>query len=162
MANEQEIRTKLWKALKSDRTFMLGLADGRAGDSQPMTGLLEDDREDGPIWIFSSADVDLVQATGSGVEAVAQFVSKGHDVFASLHGLLSVTTDRAMVERLWNPFIAAWFKGGKDDPKLRLLRFDPDRAHIWLNENSMFAGIKLLLGSDPKKDYKDKVAEVSL
>jgi hypothetical protein len=53
-------------------------------------------------------------------------------------------------------------KGGKDDPKLQLLRFEPDRAQIWLNENSLFAGIKLMLGKDPKEEYKDKVAELDL
>ena len=58
--------------------------------------------------------------------------------------------------------MAAWYEGGKDDPKLALLRLDAESAQIWLNENSIFAGIKTLLGVDPKKDYMDKVAEVSL
>jgi general stress protein 26 len=69
--------------------------------------------------------------------------------------------DRETIERLWNPFIAAWYNG-KDDPKLRLLRFEPGDAQIWLNENSLFAGVKMMLGVDPKKDYKDKVGEVRL
>jgi hypothetical protein len=53
-------------------------------------------------------------------------------------------------------------RGRQDDPKLQLIRLDADSAEIWLNENSLFAGIRMLLGSDPKEDYKDKVAEVSL
>ena len=60
-----------------------------------------------------------------------------------------------------NPFIAAWFEG-KDDPKLRLLRMDATDGHVWLNENSMLAGIKLLLGADPKESYKDKAGDVDL
>jgi general stress protein 26 len=67
-----------------------------------------------------------------------------------------------VVDRLWNRFIAAWFEGGKDDPKLGLLRFDTERAEIWEDEWSLVAGIKLLMGVDPKKDYKDKVAEIAL
>jgi hypothetical protein len=43
-----------------------------------------------------------------------------------------------------------------------LLRFDAERAEIWLDGSSLVAGIKLLLGADPKQDYKDKVAEVDL
>ena len=73
-----------------------------------------------------------------------------------------VDNDRAVIDRLWNSFIAAWFKDGKSDPKLALLRFDAERAEIWENEFSLVAGIKLLIGIDPKKDYKDKVAEVRL
>ena len=67
-----------------------------------------------------------------------------------------------MIDRLWNRFVAAWYAGGKADPKLCLLRFDPERGQIWLNENSLLAGVKLLLGRDPKQDYKDKVANVRL
>jgi len=89
-------------------------------------------------------------------------VSKGHDLFATVHGTLSVDTDRAFIDRLWNPFVAAWYPGGKDDAKLRLLRLDAESAEIWLNESSIFAGLKMLFGQDPKQDYKDKVAQVSL
>jgi general stress protein 26 len=70
--------------------------------------------------------------------------------------------NRATIDKLWNRFIAAWFEGGKDDPKLALLRLDAERAEIWVDASSLVAGIKLLLGGDPKKDYKDKVAEVEL
>lgn len=79
-----------------------------------------------------------------------------------MNGTLHVDTDRAVVERLWNPFVAAWFEDGKDDPKLCLLRFDADKAEIWLGDSSLLAGIRMLFGADPKKEYKDKVAEVSL
>ena len=69
--------------------------------------------------------------------------------------------DRAVIERLWNPFIAAWFEG-KDDPKLTLLRLNAEQAEIWLNASNLLAGVKMLLGIDPKKDYQDNVAEVDL
>jgi general stress protein 26 len=161
MPTPAELEAKFWKALKSDRTAMLGLAGPSGGHAQPMTAQIEGD-EGGPIWFFSASDVDLVEATGDGADAFLQFASKGHDLFASVDGRLSVGTDRATIERLWNPFVAAWFEGGKDDPKLRLLRFDPGQAQVWLNENSLFAGVKMLLGSDPKEDFKDKVAEVNL
>ena len=58
--------------------------------------------------------------------------------------------------------VAAWYEGGKDDPKLQLLRFETEHAQIWLNENNLFAGVKLLLGRDPKKEYGGKTAEVRL
>jgi general stress protein 26 len=162
MRSESEITEKLWKAIKSDRTIMLGLDKEGAGDSQPMTALFDGEAGPGPLWIFSASEVDLVQDLGSGSAAKAQFASKGHDIFASLTGRLVPATDRAMVDKLWSPFVAAWYQGGKDDPKLRLLRFDLDHAHVWVNENSVFAMIKLMLGADPKKDYKDKVADVTL
>ena len=158
-----ELEAKFWKALKSDRTMMLGLYGMEDAHARPMTGLAEDERS--PIWFFTASDTELVEALGDGARsgrALATFASNGHDLFATLHGTLHVNTDRAVVERLWNPFVAAWFEGGKDDPKLRLLRFDADKAEIWLDDSSLLAGIKMLFGADPKEDYKDKVAEVSL
>ncbi len=141
---------------------MLGLVGVEEGHAQPMTALVDGDGDAGPIWIFSAQDVALVRALGGRRPAVMHFVSKGHDLFASVHGGLEVDNDPAAIERLWNPFVAAWYEGGKQDPKLRLLRFDPGHAQVWLNENSLFSAIKLVLGRDPKEEYKDKVADVSL
>ena len=160
MSNEAEIVAKFWKSLKSDRTALVGLVGVEGGRAQPLTAQIEDD-DGGPIWFFTSSESDLVAALASHKQAVLHFASKGHDLFASVEGDLAVDTDRATIERLWNPFVAAWFEG-KDDPKIRLLRFDAGHAQIWLNENSLFAGLKMLLGRDPKKDYKDKVAETKL
>lgn len=161
MPTPAELEAKFWKALKSDRTALLGLNRGADGHAQPMTAQIEGD-DGGPIWFFSARDVDLVEAISGGADAFLHFAAKGHDLFASVDGRLTVDNDRATIERLWNPFVAAWFEGGKDDPKLRLLRFEPGNAQIWLNENSLFAGVKMLLGADPKQDYKDKVAEMNL
>ena len=163
MTDEAQLKTKLWKALKSDMTVMLGLAGVDEGHSQPMTAQLGEDAEPGgPIWFFTANDTDLVKAMGGQQRAVAHFASKGHDLFASLHGELVLDNDRATIDRLWNRFVAAWFEGGKDDPKLQLLRFEPEQAQVWLNEHSLVAGAKLLLGRDPKAEYKDKVGTVRL
>lgn len=161
MPTNSEIEEKFWKALKSDMTLMLGLSGVDEGHAQPMTAQLDgDDRRS--IWFFTAKDTDLVEAIGARHEAVAHFASKGHDLFATVQGDLVLDNDPAVIDRLWNRFVAAWYESGKDDPKLQLIRFDPDRAQIWLNENSLFAGVKLLLGADPKKEYQDKVADVRL
>lgn len=161
MPSQAEIETKFWKALKSDMTLMLGLDGVDEGHAQPMTAQLDGEGR-GPIWFFTSKDTDLVEAMGSGHRAFAHFASKDHELFASIEGELVLDNDRATIDRLWNRWVAAWFEGGKDDPKLQLIRLDADAAQIWLNENSLFAGVKLLLGADPKTEFQDKVADVRL
>ena len=141
-------------------TVMLGLVDAEEAHTRPMTAMVEHER--GPIWFFTARDTSIVDALGEGHRAIAAFSAKNHSLFAAIHGDLRVDQDRAVIERLWNPFIAAWYEGGKDDPKLVLLRFDPDDAQIWENGSSLLAGIKMLLGRDPKQDYQDKVAHVDL
>ena len=158
MTDSRELESRLWKHLKDDRTVMLG-ATGIA--PRPMTAIAENDQA--PLWFFTAADTELGEALDGqrSVQAIASFAAKDHSLFAAIGGDLVLDNDPAVIDRLWNPFIAAWFEG-KDDPKLRLLRMDTAGAHVWLNENSMFAGVKMLLGVDPKKSYRDKVGDVDL
>lgn len=167
MTNEQDIKAKFWKSLKSDMTMFLGLAEGEDGHARPMTAQFDDEGQDGdiyhgPIWFFTSTDNHLYQEITNGSRAMAHFTSKGHDLWATIHGSLSQSHDRAVIDRLWNRFVASWYEGGKDDPKLALIRLDPESAEIWIDASSMIAGLKMLLGMDPKEDYKDKVAKVAL
>lgn len=160
MPSDAEIEAKFWKELKSSPFVMLGLDGARDGHTQPMTAQTEGD--EGPIWFFATKDNSLVAAMKDSHRAIATYTAKGHDVFASIHGTLSVDTDRANVDRLWNSHAEAWYENGKDDPKLALLRLDTERAEIWIGGSSIGAAISRLMGKDPKADYKDKVAEVSL
>lgn len=160
MATPEELKAKFWKALKSDMTMMLGLDGVEDGHARPMTAQILEDG--GPIWFFTSRDNGIVQRLGEGDRAIATFTSKGHDLYATIHGSVRLDTDRATIDRLWNRYVAAWFEDGKNDPKLALLRLDPERGEIWLDASSLFAGIKLLLGADPKEEYKDNVAKVDL
>ena len=142
---------------------MLGLAGKEQGHTRPMTAQLDPERdESGPIWFFTAKDTAILHSLADGSPVIATFASKGHDLFASVEDTLSLDTDRATIDRLWNRHIAAWYDGGKDDTKLALLRFDPSAAEIWLDGSSLIAGVKTLIRADPKQDYKDKVAKVAL
>ena len=163
MPDKSEIEARFWSALRLDMFVMLGLAGGGDGHAQPMTAILHDRVGGrGPIWFFSGKDVDLVRAMGSGAAATIHFAAKGHDLFASIEGRLRPHDDRATIDRLWNDYVAAWYEGGKDDPNLKLLRFEPDHAQIWLNEQSLFRGIRIMFGGDPRQDYAGQVAEIDL
>ncbi|THD79446.1 MAG: general stress protein [Phenylobacterium sp.] len=162
MSSPAELKDKLLKALKSDRTVMLRLSGDDGGAAQPMTVQLDKDTGDHQLYIFTAKDSDLVESLGQRQAAQVVFASKGHDLFATIDGELVAVGDPALIDRFWNPFVAAWFEGGQTDPKLQLLRFEPGEAHIWENDNSVFAGVRLLMGRDPKADYKDKTAHLPL
>lgn len=162
MTNDSEITAEFWQNLRSDRVVMLGLEVNAPTALRPMTALVQDDADEGPIWFFTSTDTDIVAGLDTQDLAIFTFASKGHDLFATVHGHLTRTHDRATIDRLWTPWVAAWYEGGKDDPKLELLRFDPAKAEIWRSGSGLLAGLKLLFGSDPKTDFADNVAKVSL
>lgn len=158
---EQELRGMFWKELSSSPFMMLGLQGVEDSRTRPMTAQIDApdgaDKEDGgTIYFFGAKSESLVQGAGPSHRAVATYVSKGHDIFAHVHGTLTPVNDRALIERLWNPYIASWYKNGKDDPDLALLRFDTENADIWKSESgaTLVAAALKMLGRDPGKDHQ--------
>ena len=121
LADTLELEAKFWKHLHDDRTVMLG---GNGIAPRPMTAIAEGERA--PIWFFTARDTDLGEALDArpSVDAVATFASRDHELFASLSGALVADNDPAVIDRLWNPFIAAWFEG-KDDPSSACCAWTP-------------------------------------
>ena len=150
MTTEVKITADFWKHLRTDRTVMRGLEDTVPTELRPMTAQLDSDDDRGPIWFFSSTESEIVQVLAGQDLALFCFVSKNHDVFATVHGHLTRSFDRTVIDRLWNTWVAAWYTDGKDDPKLALLRFDPAKAEIWRDGSSLLAGLSMLFGADPK------------
>lgn len=158
MADKREFEAKFWKSIRSDMTVMVSVS---GIDSRPMTAQFDGDRK--TIYFFTASDTELAGKLTRARKATLVYASKKHNLFATVHGILRIDGDRGTIDRLWNRFVAAWFEKGKDDPKLRLLRFEPADAQIWLDASSLVAGVKMFLGlGDPKQDYKDSVAKMPL
>ena len=154
------LEEKFWHALESDRIMMLGIDGAEDGHTRPMTARV--DGHEAPIWFFTLRDDVLIRKLGPESRATATFVSKGHEIFAALQGALSVETNRATVERLWNRSLEEWYPRGKEDPTLVLLRFDAERAEIWHHDSSVFAGTKKLLGSHLRTEQANEPVEIEI
>jgi general stress protein 26 len=140
MADHQEIKQTLWKKLADSPFVMIGPMDG-SRHSEPLTAQLDKDQTD-TLFFFVGKDNRLA----GGGQAMAQFVSKGHDFFACFSGTARVDNDFAQIDKLWNKQAEAWFPGGKDDPNLALLRFDIDDAELWETDMSLSGKVKMLFG----------------
>ena len=129
MTDPKDLENKLWKSLTSDRTVMLGIDGAEDGHSRPMTAIVENDT--GPLWFFTGKPNAMVENLQKGHRAIGAFSSKGHDLFASIHGTISISNDRAIIDRLWNPFIAAMV------PKARMI---PTGAALLWTPNTRRSG----------------------
>ncbi len=162
MADTQHrLEEKFWEELKSSPFVMLGLQGVDDALTRPMTAQIDN----GTIYFFAAHSEELVKGLQRSDRAVSTFASKGHSLFASIHGTLHLSDDRQVIERLWNPMIAAWYKEGKDDPDLALLRFDAGSADVWEAEagSTLKAAAIRLLGRDPGKQHQDEHrAEIAL
>jgi general stress protein 26 len=170
-APEVELKKLFWQELTDSPFVMLGLQDVEDSRTRPMTAQIDvpedGDKDDGgPIYFFASRTEHLVTAMGQSHRAVATYAAKGHKLFAHIHGTLHLSNDRAVIDRLWNPIIASWYKDGKDEPDLALIRFDADSANIWKAESGATlkaAAMKALFDVDPGKEHgRDNRADVEL
>ena len=84
---------------------------------------------EGSLWFFTahpSPKTDDIAAEPQ----VNVALSDGKS-YLSIAGTATVDHDQTRIDQLWNPFVEAWFEGGKDDPTVALLRVDASSAEYW-------------------------------
>lgn len=129
--SREAIEERLFDAIDDVRTGMLGTVQPPM-HFQPMTAFLE--RDTRQIWIFTHRDTELVRNAGQGHHAMFTFYSEKKGVWACLGGELTETCDRERMDRYWGPMVAAWYKDGKEDPNLTMLRFDLHDGDVWVEQ----------------------------
>ncbi len=154
MADRDQIKRDMWTKMSDSPYLMVGLT-GDDRHSEPMTAQLDQDQVD-TLFFFAGKDNRLAP----GGQAMAQFVSKGHDFFACLMGNIRRDDDPAMIDKLWDKQVEAWFPGGKSDPNLTLLRLDIDTAELWETDISVTGRMKMLFGGTIRGDESGSHAVV--
>jgi general stress protein 26 len=110
---------------------------------RPMSAQEVDD--EGNIWFFSGIDSEKNREIQEDnlVQLVFSHPSKSSYLIVS--GMAEITTDRKKIEELWSPLIKTWFKEGKDDPNLSLIKVNTQSAYYWDTDgNKMINFFKML------------------
>ena len=124
------------------RFGMLGVKSSHL-PMQPMSHHV--DRENKAMWFISSADTDLVQEISPDRNAEFCLISPDGAFQACISGKLSISNDEDKLNELWSFASAAWFEGGRRDPKVRLLQLAMDQASVWISTSaSLTFGIEML------------------
>ena len=151
-----DIRKEMWKTMADSPFIMIGL-DSSDGHREPMTAQL-DEEANNAFWIYTTVDNRIAR----GGAATAQYMSKGHDLFACIHGTLTPEVDSTMIDHFWSRQVAAWYSGGRNDRKLRMLRFDLKDAEVWTIDPGLMGKFKLLTGMKVDPDKMGDHAELKL
>ncbi len=119
----------LWRKAEKVRFAMLTTrsADG-ALSSRPMT--LQGVDGDGAMWFFTAASTQLGDDVRHDPSVNVAFAAPDDDFYLSACARAHFVDDREQVESLWNVMSAAWFDG-PGDPRLWLLRVEPQRVDYW-------------------------------
>lgn len=122
---------ELWRRAQKLRFAMMTTRAGAALASRPMT--LQGVDGDGTLWFFTAADTALVDDVHRDASLNVAFADPSDDFYLSVSGIGHFQHDRQKIEALWTPMAAAWFDG-PHDPRLALLRVQPERVDYWKNE----------------------------
>lgn len=143
MPNE-DLKLAFWSSLKDSPYIMMNLM-GSKEHALPMTAQADDKvgfHPGGSMWFFTATDNRLMP----GGPAMGHFSGKGHDLFACISGTLVPESDETIIDHFWSNPVAAWYEGGRDDPKLAVLRFDLDEIEMWKPEFGVKGAFKLMTG----------------
>jgi general stress protein 26 len=129
-ATEQEQRDKVKRMVADAKIAMLTtMTENGKHVSRPMA--VQDVEFDGDLWFFTYADSDLVEQIGVHPQVNVAFSDQKHNNWISVSGAAQRVEDRAQAERLWNPFLKAWFPDGLETPNLTLVKVHAETAEYW-------------------------------
>lgn len=137
MADVEEAKkspaTTLLAEISRAGVVMLGLTDADC-EMRPMVPHVDDAQS--LIYFFTKLSGSLTAKVGLGATGRIVSIGRDHDFYAWLEGAFIQNTDRAAIDRLWSPSVAAWYKHGREDPDLSLLMFTPRAGKIWISSDS--------------------------
>lgn len=121
--------------------MLTSVGDDGSLHSRPMT--VQAVQDDGTLWFFVSAATSAAYESGEMGSVNVSYVDAKRSIFISISGTASISDDREKMAKLWDPQLSAWFPKGLEDPELRLLRVQIERAEYWdvaQNALSLLAG----------------------
>ena len=139
---DHDPKQAFWKALSLSPFLMVKL-NASSDHSIPMTSVLDDDLgpvHGGAIWFFTTRDNRLA----AGGPAMAQFISRGHDLFACVAGTLVEETDSRVINQLWSSVVEGWYDQGRADPSLLVLRMELADMEVWVPNMGIHGMLKLM------------------
>ena len=130
----------LYDLIKDFKTAMLVTRAGTGGlHARPMA--VAEIKPGADILFVTGIDSPKVAEIEQNPDVLVTFQSNAE--FAGLHGTVSISRDRATLERLWSEAWKVWFPKGKDDPSICILKFAAKEAEYW--DNSGLEGLKYVI-----------------
>lgn len=128
------LKEEFWDRIEDARVGMLSTGFGR---TVPMSHYADDDEDGNVMWFITAKDTDVAKAAAANKDVQYTVTSDKEGLYAAIDGKLSLSTDTKKLDDIWNVFAAAWFKDGKDDPNVQLVRLDLTKAEVWATEGKL-------------------------
>ncbi len=87
--------------------------------------------EQGNLWFISSSSSNKNFEIGQDDNVQLIFMNNGDSEYLSIYGKAEIFTDKSIIDDKWTVFAKPWFKEGKDDPDVSVIRVIPDESYYW-------------------------------
>jgi general stress protein 26 len=123
--------------------FCTNLKTGDGATTRPMSTQEVDD--EGNLWFFSDINSDKNREIKNDRRVQLFYSHPGKSSYVVVNGEAEVIIDREKTEEIWSPMVKAWFKEGKDDPNISILKVTPTGAYYWdMEGNRMINFFKMI------------------
>jgi general stress protein 26 len=86
---------------------------------------------EGNVWFFSGIDSDKNREIKQDNLVQLVFSHPGKSSYMIVNGVAEISTDPKRIEELWTPVAKIWFKEGKDDSNISLIKVNTKSAYYW-------------------------------
>lgn len=107
--------------------------------SRPMSVKTTD--SDDCLWFLTNDESGKVLEIESNRQVNVSFARPSDHTFISVSGIAQITDDRDKVDEVWTADAGLWFKDGKNDPNLTLIRVEPSQAEYWCPKSNQVVSL---------------------
>ncbi|MFT3934939.1 MAG: pyridoxamine 5'-phosphate oxidase family protein [Chitinophagaceae bacterium] len=126
--------------------FCTGVKSNAGASSRPMSTAGVDDN--GNIWFFSDKNSEKNQEIASDSRVQLFYSHPGKSSYMVIDGTATISFDKQKIDSLWTPLAKTWFKEGKDDPNISLIKVSNVNAHYWDTKgNRMVNFLKIIVSA---------------
>lgn len=136
--------------------FCTAITTGQALKTRPMAVQKVD--EQGNFYFLSANDSYKNAEIEQDNRVQLLFQGGTHSDFLSIYGTATISTDKALINELWEPILKTWFTEGKDDPRITAIIVDTQEGYYWDNKHgNAVAFAKMVAGAVMGKTLDDSI-----
>lgn len=136
--------------------FCTKIETGKHFEARPMAA--EEIDDDGNFWFLSADDSHKNKEIEADPAVQMLFQGSSYSDFLSLYGYATISRDKQKIDELWDATMKTWFTGGKDDPRITVIKFTPTDGYYWDTKNGMAVSLlKRTYGAIVGETYDDSI-----
>jgi general stress protein 26 len=136
--------------------FCTHIETGKPFSTRPMA--LQEMDEEGNLWFLSAKDSRKNQEIEENPGVQLLFQGSDYSDFLMLYATATISDDKAKIKELWKPILKVWFTEGEDDPRISVIKVEPETGYYWDTKHNAAVGlVKRVAGAIMGKTIDDSI-----